>query len=386
MLFALVFGQSAFAQLGVMTSTDDVHYDYYISYLGNSTTSDATKGYVGLTSDEATEFSAGATLSQAVVFRFKSSGDSNLPYALYYVKDGVEYPVVFNSSNFIFYAESGDAVNIALGTPTTVSNSGHGMYQYWGVNILSKKNGTNTYRWNTNSSRIKEDGQNANTDGRPYWLWRMVPASPAPMVFSSTYCTYSTAVAATIPDGVTAYAASLSDDVVTLTQIEGTIPAYVGVILSNGGSATVYQPTASSEEVTVSSDLTPTCKSGVVDIQGGSTPTYSNTGYFSVTNSSNIYGLGSYTDSESNETVQAFLPFSETGTITMPAYKAYLNTSTDALAIKLQFPDGSTTNINGVNVEHPTNNAAIYDLSGRRVNATAKGGLYIQNGKKFIAE
>ena len=29
-------------------------------------------------------------------------------------------------------------------------------------------------------------------------------------------------------------------------------------------------------------------------------------------------------------------------------------------------------------------NAPIYDLSGRRVAKTVKGGVYIQNGKKFV--
>jgi hypothetical protein len=36
---------------------------------------------------------------------------------------------------------------------------------------------------------------------------------------------------------------------------------------------------------------------------------------------------------------------------------------------------------NGVNV-----NAPIYDLSGRRVMNAVKGGIYIQNGKKFIVK
>jgi hypothetical protein len=31
-------------------------------------------------------------------------------------------------------------------------------------------------------------------------------------------------------------------------------------------------------------------------------------------------------------------------------------------------------------------NSVIYDLSGRRVLSTVKGGLYIQNGKKFIVK
>jgi hypothetical protein len=45
---------------------------------------------------------------------------------------------------------------------------------------------------------------------------------------------------------------------------------------------------------------------------------------------------------------------------------------------------GETTVIDAVEVENA--NAPIYDLSGRRVLTTVKGGVYIQNGKKFIVK
>ncbi|MBQ2365884.1 MAG: hypothetical protein II293_01860, partial [Bacteroidaceae bacterium] len=41
--------------------------------------------------------------------------------------------------------------------------------------------------------------------------------------------------------------------------------------------------------------------------------------------------------------------------------------------------------IEKVTVEYDSN-APIYDLSGRRVMQTVKGGVYIQNGKKFIVK
>lgn len=68
------------------------------------------------------------------------------------------------------------------------------------------------------------------------------------------------------------------------------------------------------------------------------------------------------------------------------ANKAYLPvTSGTSLTLRFNF-GGETTAIesvlnNGVNV-----NAPIYDLSGRRVNNAVKGGIYIQNGKKFIVK
>lgn len=65
------------------------------------------------------------------------------------------------------------------------------------------------------------------------------------------------------------------------------------------------------------------------------------------------------------------------------ANKAYLKAA--ARAMKLVF-DGDVTGIENVMGEAADANAPIYDLTGRRVMKAVKGGLYIQNGKKFIAQ
>ncbi|MBE6309140.1 MAG: hypothetical protein E7087_07585 [Bacteroidales bacterium] len=44
------------------------------------------------------------------------------------------------------------------------------------------------------------------------------------------------------------------------------------------------------------------------------------------------------------------------------------------------------TGIGSIDAEGTAADGAIYDLAGRKVNSTVKGGIYIQNGKKFIAE
>lgn len=65
------------------------------------------------------------------------------------------------------------------------------------------------------------------------------------------------------------------------------------------------------------------------------------------------------------------------------ANKAYL-TLTVAAANALNFDFGGvTTGIENA-VADKANNAPIYDLSGRRVMNAVKGGIYIQNGKKFV--
>lgn len=68
----------------------------------------------------------------------------------------------------------------------------------------------------------------------------------------------------------------------------------------------------------------------------------------------------------------------------IPANKAYINASAVSNgAISLNFGN-TVTGINAAAINNGENNAPIYDLSGRRVWAPVKGGLYIQNGKKLV--
>ncbi len=81
-------------------------------------------------------------------------------------------------------------------------------------------------------------------------------------------------------------------------------------------------------------------------------------------------------------TVGFYTPSS--GVPSIPANKAYINASAVAgSAIALNFGN-TVTGINAATINNGENNAPIYDLSGRRVWAPVKGGLYIQNGKKLV--
>ena len=73
-----------------------------------------------------------------------------------------------------------------------------------------------------------------------------------------------------------------------------------------------------------------------------------------------------------------------TANTTIAANKAFIAASsltTGAGAIAMNF-GGNTTGINNAVVA--SENAPIFDLSGRRVVKAVKGGVYIQNGKKFV--
>ena len=85
---------------------------------------------------------------------------------------------------------------------------------------------------------------------------------------------------------------------------------------------------------------------------------------------------------KNNNTVGFYAPSASVASI--PANKAYLETSAlSAAAIALNF-NGTTTGVNTVVLGENSVNAPVFDLSGRRVVAPVKGGVYIQNGKKFI--
>lgn len=64
--------------------------------------------------------------------------------------------------------------------------------------------------------------------------------------------------------------------------------------------------------------------------------------------------------------------------------KAFLRMGTSNVAAFRLVVDEEVTAIDGVTTEKA--DAPIYDLSGRRVMQTVKGGVYIQNGKKFIVK
>lgn len=85
---------------------------------------------------------------------------------------------------------------------------------------------------------------------------------------------------------------------------------------------------------------------------------------------------------KANETEVGFFEPSTTVT-SIPANRAFF-ADAEGSAIALNF--GNVTAVNNVVADNANANAPIFDLSGRRVVKAAKGGLYIQNGKKYIVK
>ncbi len=85
---------------------------------------------------------------------------------------------------------------------------------------------------------------------------------------------------------------------------------------------------------------------------------------------------------KANETEVGFFELSTTVT-SIPANRAFF-ADAEGSAIALNF--GNVTAVNNVVAGNANANAPIFDLSGRRVVKAVKGGLYIQNGKKYIVK
>jgi hypothetical protein len=171
--------------------------------------------------------------------------------------------------------------------------------------------------------------------------------------------TFSAPYATTIPDGVTAYYAQEvgNSEVISLTELsEGVVPADFGVVLVGNAATATMEPTDVS---------TVTPKNA-----------FSHSASGSVELGENCYVLANGQDGKG-------LYLAKTGLV-LPANKAYLQLPASSQTSAFRFVVGETTAIQGVATENA--NTSIYDLSGRRVFSTTKGGVYIQNGKKFIVK
>ena len=148
-----------------------------------------------------------------------------------------------------------------------------------------------------------------------------------------------------------------------MTAVEGVVPASAGVVIKSDSKAT-------------SIVLTANAKSTATALTGNQLVGTTEEIAFSELTDKLVFGV----------TTQNHVGFyAAGGSAALPANRAYLPTSVSGgeKAVAMNF-GGDVTGINAV-VKADKANAAIYDLTGRRVTRTVKGGLYIQNGSKFVA-
>lgn len=205
----------------------------------------------------------------------------------------------------------------------------------------------------------EESNQNLNwwydSDGNAKWY--LIEATDIEVAlnaagtksYATTYLPFSVSAA----EGAELYTGELNGNVMNLTKSHTGVAAEQGIVLVGESSAT--------KAVLTIGEGTATGK-GLV---GTLTP--------KTVEASAVLTLG-----KSGSEV-GFFTF--TGT-QIGANKAYIEKPAGASAVMINF--GEVTGIENA-VAPEAANAPLYDLSGRRVVKAVKGGLYIQNGKKFIA-
>lgn len=181
----------------------------------------------------------------------------------------------------------------------------------------------------------------------------------------SNLATFSAPFATVVPEGVTAYYVSTADNSkATMKAIEAgkAIPANAGVILTSttGTEATMLPATTET-----AADLT----GNKLGNSAGAEKT--------IAADDHAYIL-SAVDGQT-----AFYKGKVDTKLGMNKAYLTLNEAGAPEAISMNF-GGNVTGINQI-VNAEQNNAPVYDLTGRRVVRTVKGGLYIKGGNKFIA-
>ncbi len=154
-----------------------------------------------------------------------------------------------------------------------------------------------------------------------------------------------------VPEGVTAYSVKIVNNMARLTKITTNVPKNTAVFL--------YGTPSSDVNLTVVPDgQTPALQDNI--LKGGATATtLEGTAFMLKKNGTGLVRVNG----------------------AVPAFKAYF-TATKAQVRELL--DRGLTGV--VSVATEAEDAPVYDLSGRRVQHTTKGGVYVTNGKKFIAK
>lgn len=247
-----------------------------------------------------------------------------------------------------------------------ISDNAFGLYCY-GEWVYDRGN----VAWKLNGSKVsfeKIDASAPNTSDafafqaiEPTYVLPLHDSEADNAAFATTCAPFNFAI---VGDDVKAYAGKLSADgkELDMSEIEGNVPANQGVILKAAMGVS---------EVTVKVVNT----AGAIDndLKGTNDE---------MTDLSQVYVFG-------RDKVTRHVGFyTAAGDAALPANRAYLDKpAQDAVnAVAMNFGNGMVTNINTAISAHGTDRAPIYDLSGRRVQHTVKGGLYIKGGRKFMAQ
>lgn len=255
-----------------------------------------------------------------------------------------------NGKTYLQSVQNGQTAQTALGeteNPYELRKASAGVFKLWSGNngfpAQVETNDKNTFYLNG------WDGENAK------WKVFEIESVEIPLnaagdaSYATTYLPFSVSAA----EGAELYTGELNGNFMNLTKSHTGVAAEQGIVLVGESSSTKAVLTIGEGTAT---------GSGLV---GTLTP--------KAVEAKSVLTLG-----RSGSEV-GFFAF--TGT-QIDANKAYVEKTAGASAVMINF--GEVTGIENA-VAPEAANAPLYDLSGRRVVKAVKGGLYIQNGKKFIA-
>lgn len=236
--------------------------------------------------------------------------------------------------------------------------------------VIVRVKGHDTWVMNSRGSKLAYwTGANNASQGSALRFEDTLPELTLHTLGDKSYATYYLPFAAKAPEGVTAYAGVVNNGNVQLTAFtNGVIPAKTGALLvaNNDVTTATFTLADDSEATTINNDL-----KGVL----------TTTQLSDITNSDQVRIF-----SKKGDVAGFYKP--NTTITTLAANKVYVMApanSTASLALNFgQEITGIDQVLNEV-VENNENNAAIYDLTGRRV-AKAVKGVYVKNGKKFIVK
>lgn len=319
------------------------------SYIRIRATNTAHIGMPYLTSDLSDV--EGNTARAALV-----SGANDAANSIFCYKDqkliayGTGYKATSNS-NFLGYN------GIADGTVVTfkAATESHGEYNV----VYKASDGANRKLYaQVSNSKYYTDAYDVNKNHNRCRFWLEAVTSLPVSVSAAGYATLYAPVALTIPQNVQAYTASFADNKVTLTPIEGTIPANTGVVIE--AAEGTYNFAITTTEATATSDLRGDVATANVDA------------------ASAAYILGK-TDAQG----VGFFKLNSTDREIKGGRAYYVAPNGGAAAYLF---NGNVTGLEAIKTALNDANAPIYDLSGRKVAKAVKGGLYIKNGQKFIVK
>ena len=282
------------------------------------------------------------------------SGANDAANSIFYYKDqkliayGTGYKATSNS-NFLGYNGIADGTVVTFKAATEATSEYNVFFNNGDRKLYTQVSDGKYY-----TDAYSKDG---NHNRCCFWIENVtkLPVS----VSAAGYATLYAPVALTIPQNVQAYTASFADSKVTLTPIEGTIPANTGVVIEAAEGS--YDFVITTTEATATSDLRGDVATANVDAASAAY----------ILGKTDAQGVGFFKLNSTDREIKGG--------------RAYYVAPNGGAAAAYLF-NGNITGLEAIKTALNDANAPVYDLSGRKVAKAVKGGLYIKNGQKFIVK